>query len=136
MTFTEIDLTSFEKSRSGKPSFRISKGGSMAINKTAMLEFIRLGVVNMETQHFMHLTVDNDGAYWMYINQDAYNGLKIRITETDKKLESIIQCRGLVNQLIADLDLAIGDGKKSSVRMDIDTDNPMKYKKNLLFRIF
>lgn len=119
--FTEINVSAL-KGGGGKvetvPKFRISKGGSMGLNR----HLLSLMGEGSATPEFVHFLKNEVGHYFIYLDGNPKNGLKMRIQNKAGSRDGVIQCRGLVNQIIADLDLAVGDEAKTSVRLDVDPD--------------
>ncbi len=117
--FTEINVSAL-KGGGGKgetvPKFRVSKGGSMGLNR----HLLTLMGEDYSSLQFVHFLKDNEGQYYIYLDNNPKNGLKMRIQDKGGSRDGVIQCRGLVNQIIADLYLAVGDEAKSSVRLDVD----------------
>lgn len=125
MTFKEIDITNLKRSRDGKPVFRVSKGGSIGLNKSALALYEITEATDGKYAHFIQ---DENDSYWLYINDQAKNGIKIRFQVKTNSLEGFVQCTGFVKKLIIELDLPIAEDKRSSVRLDFDTENPVKIK--------
>lgn len=117
--FTEINVSAL-KGGGGKgetvPKFRISKGGSMGLNR----HLLSLMGENDSSTQYVHFLKNDEGHYYIYLDGNPKNGLKMRIQNKGGSRDGVIQCRGLVKQIIADLDLAVGDEAKSSVRLDVE----------------
>lgn len=129
MKFTEVDITKFQTT----PKFRISRGGLMRLNKYALT---LLGE-KPGTENYAHFLKDSNGNYWVYLDNKPKNGLKVRIQEKGGSRDGIIQNRALVKQFIEELDLAIGEDKKSLIRLDIDPiGQPVPDTKAKSFRIY
>lgn len=105
----------------------------MGLNKYALtLLGEKPGALN-----YAHFLKDSNGLYWVYLDNNPKNGLKVRIQEKGGSRDGIIQNRSLVKQFIEELDLAIGEEKKSSIRLDFDLDgHPVPDTKARAFRIY
>jgi hypothetical protein len=124
--FTEVKINQLNGKLGNSRKFSVHKSGAFRISP-ALIDDLGINTASLNgknavhTPQYLHFLKDDDGSYYIYVNSEEYNGLRLRIFKKEKSTSIILQCRSLVDTLIRDLDLAIGPDKLKSVKLDVDT---------------
>ena len=137
MKFEKFNRKNVGDKRSGIPYLRVSKSGTGTLSLEACK---KLQLQAGDEVEFFFEKKDagrNEVKYVMYISKAIEKGASFNLKQNKNFSAGVyFQSSGMIHMMIERLDLAVGDDKKPSVRLDIDFKNPVTYENQKLFKVY